>query len=188
MVATHNSGKLREIQAILGELPSAVRGLAGLPAVQFPEEGGDYEPNAVAKARAAAEQLDEWAVADDSGLEVEGLGGAPGPLSARYGGPGLDDADRLRHLLAELAARPGASRRARFVCWAALAGPDGTLRVASGECPGTILEAPRGSDGFGYDPVFRPDGFEQSMAELPAATKNAISHRARALRDLFGLG
>lgn len=184
VVATGNPGKVEEIRAILGGLRLA--GLRELGPVTFPDEGGDYRENALAKARAAALQLGEWALADDSGLEVEGLAGAPGPYSARYGGPGLDDAGRAKHLLAELGRRQGASRRARFVCWAALASPDGRAWTAFGDCAGVILDAPRGDGGFGYDPVFQPVGYAVAMAELPAATKNEISHRARALRALLG--
>ena len=188
VVATTNAGKLHEIEQILAERVPLLQGLPEFPSVRFPAEGGDYRRNAIAKAAAAAEQLGECALADDSGLEVVGLSGGPGAYSARYGGPDLDDEGRVRHLLAELAARPGASRRARFVCWAAAARPDGLVASAFGECAGTILEAPRGQGGFGYDPVFMPDGFEASMAQLPARTKNEISHRARAFRELFEAG
>jgi XTP/dITP diphosphohydrolase len=123
-------------------------------------------------------------VADDSGLEVEGLGGAPGPRSARYGGPGLADAARVALLLAELAARPGASRRACFVCAAALALPDGEVATAFGRCDGRIAAAPRGRSGFGYDPVFELEAGGRTLAELPAEEKHRISHRARAFRAL----
>jgi XTP/dITP diphosphohydrolase len=191
-VATQNPGKLREIQEILRDREIDLCNLSspGLEGaiVEFPEEGGEYEKNAVGKARAAASQLGVWALADDSGLEVEALAGRPGPYSARFGGPGLDDAGRVEHLLRELGGAAHASRRARFVCWAVLSRPDGSTTSASGECPGTILGEPRGRGGFGYDPVFQPDGFVQSMAELTADTKNEISHRARALRALFLLG
>jgi len=156
-----------------------------LPPVDFPEEGTDYRANAIAKARAVTEQLDEVALADDSGLEVEGLDGAPGPLSARFGGGGLDDAGRVAHLLSELSTRPSPSRRARFVCHVALVTPGGAVQTAFGECGGRIVEAPRGAGGFGYDSVFQPHGFRETMAELAAEEKNSLSHRARALRALF---
>jgi len=185
VVATKNPGKLREIAAILADLELELRDLRGLPEVRFPEEGGDYEANARAKARAAALQLGEIALADDSGLEVEGLGGEPGPYSARFGGAGLDDAGRVAHLLSQLSQRAGASRRARFVCWVALVTPEGRETTAFGECGGEILAAPRGTSGFGYDPVFRVEGMQATMAELPGARKNEVSHRARALRALF---
>jgi XTP/dITP diphosphohydrolase len=184
VVATGNPGKLREISALLADLPLTLRSLRDFPGVRLPEEGGDYLENAHAKARAAAEQTGLPALADDSGIEVEGLGGAPGPHSARYGGPDLDDAGRVRHLLRALSGLVGDARRARFVCVAALALPDGSTHVARGECEGRVLEAPRGSGGFGYDPVFWSSELHAGMAELPEARKNEISHRARALRGL----
>jgi XTP/dITP diphosphohydrolase len=188
VVASGNPAKLAELRALLAELPLHVTGLAGLPPVAFPEEGDDYEANAAAKARAAAAALGCAALADDSGLEVAGLGGAPGPRSARYGGAGLDDAARVALLLRELAARPDADRRARFVCVAALALPDGTLRVARGVCGGRIAPAPRGGGGFGYDPIFVPDegpGGGATLAELAPAAKHRLSHRGRAVRALL---
>jgi XTP/dITP diphosphohydrolase len=185
VVATNNPGKVREFAEILASRDFTLCDLADLPSVHFPAEGSNYAENAIAKARTAAEQLGEIALADDSGLEVEGLGGKPGPLSARFGGSPLDDAGRVAYLLAELAKDPTASRRARFVCYAALATPRGQVESAFGECAGTILETPRGASGFGYDPVFQLQGMSETMAELPAARKNDISHRARALRALF---
>jgi len=185
VVATGNPGKLRELQALLAGLPARVCSLDGLPAVAFPEEGDDYRANAVAKARAVAEQLGEHALADDSGLEVEALDGRPGPRSARYGGPGLDDAGRVARLLDELDGVPEERRRARFVCVAAWVDPAGRVEVAEGVCPGRILAAPRGTGGFGYDPVFLPDGHTRTMAELGAAEKEALSHRGAAVRRLL---
>ncbi|HEX5065958.1 MAG TPA: RdgB/HAM1 family non-canonical purine NTP pyrophosphatase [Myxococcota bacterium] len=184
LVATGNAGKLRELRALLGDLPVTLHSLRDFPRVALPEEGDDYTENALAKARVAAARSGMPALGDDSGLEVEGLGGAPGPHSARYGGPGLDDAGRVAHLLAALRGRTGEARRARFVCVAALALPDGRAWTARGECPGTILEAPRGDGGFGYDPVFWSSELGAGMAELPEEQKNEISHRGRALRGL----
>jgi XTP/dITP diphosphohydrolase len=184
VVATSSPAKLREIRALLAPLPVPLVGLDAFPRLRLPPEGDDYAANAIAKARAAAAHAGRPALADDSGLEVEGLGGAPGPRSARYGGPGLDDAGRVARLLAELAGREGAARRARFVCVAALALPDGEVATARGECRGRIVAAPRGRRGFGYDPVFEPEGRGRTMAELPAEEKNRISHRARAFRAL----
>jgi XTP/dITP diphosphohydrolase len=189
VVATRNSGKLTELRALLAELPIRVAGLGDLPELALPEEGDDYAANAAAKAREAARALGVPALADDSGLEVLGLGGAPGPRSARFGGAGLDDAARTALLLRELAARPGADRRARFVCVAAVALPGGALRSARGSCAGHIAEVPRGRAGFGYDPVFVPD--EQAtpgrftLAELSPEEKARISHRGRAVRALL---
>jgi XTP/dITP diphosphohydrolase len=185
VAATSNPGKLREIRAILAVAHVGVRALAEFPPVVFPQEGDDYAANAVAKARAVAEALGRSALADDSGLEVEGLGGAPGPRSARYGGPGLDDAGRVARLLEDLAGLRGDARRARFVCVAALAEPGGAVRTARGECRGRILRAPRGRGGFGYDPVFEVGDSGCAMAELPELEKNLLSHRARALGALF---
>jgi XTP/dITP diphosphohydrolase len=185
VVASGNAGKIREIAALLADAPIVVESLADHPPVRFPDEGTDYAANAVAKARAVVEQLGLAAVADDSGLEVDALDGRPGPLSARYGGPGLDDAGRVARLLRALSGVPAGSRRARFVCLAACAAPGGRVEVAEGVCPGRIGLAPRGSGGFGYDPVFLPDGHERTMAELPGSEKDAISHRGRALRRLL---
>lgn len=197
IVATGNPGKLAELKALLAGLPLRVHGLAGLGPVAFPEEGDDYDANATAKARTAAQTFGLPTLADDSGLEVASLGGAPGPRSARYGGPGLADAERASLLLRELAARPAAARRARFVCVAALALPDGALRSARGLCSGRIAPAPRGANGFGYDPIFEPD-FEPdleaarrdararpTLAELSAREKERLSHRGRAVRALL---
>jgi XTP/dITP diphosphohydrolase len=188
LVASANAGKLRELAALLAASGLRAVGLDALGPVAFPEEGDDYEANARAKASAALAAHGLPALADDSGLEVEGLGGGPGPRSARYGGAGLDDAGRCALLLRELAARPGASRRARFVCVAALALPGGVVYVGRGSCAGEIAHEPRGRSGFGYDPVFRVDepGFRdgRTLAELAPAEKAALSHRARALASL----
>jgi XTP/dITP diphosphohydrolase len=182
VVATGNAGKLAELRALLAPLPLRVAGLSEFAPVAFPDEGDDYAANAEAKARAAALALALPALGDDSGLEVDALGGGPGPRSARYGGPGLDDAGRCGRLLSELGA--AGDRAARFVCVAALALPDGAVTVVRGECPGRILAAPRGVNGFGYDPVFQPEGWEASMAELSPHVKHRISHRGRALAAL----
>ena len=188
VIATSNPGKLREIRAILNGAPVVLSSLAEFPEVRLPEEGSDYEANAVAKARAAARGAKRPALADDSGLEVAGLGGAPGPHSARYGGPGLDDAGRLAALLRAMDGLSGDARRARFVCVAAFALPDGArgqVFTARGECAGRILDAPRGQGGFGYDPVFEAEGWGRSLAQLSEAEKDGISHRGRALRALW---
>jgi XTP/dITP diphosphohydrolase len=189
VLATGNPGKRREFEAILrdllGEAAPRLRTLAEFPELTLPPEGHDYEANAVAKAQAVAEATGRPALGDDSGLEVDALEGGPGPLSARFGGPGLDDAGRMHALLEAVAARGrDAGRGARFVCVAALARPGGAVVVARGECPGGLLEAPRGGSGFGYDPVFVPEGETRSMAELPARAKHRLSHRGRALAGL----
>ena len=181
VVATQNPGKCREIARILDNY--SVLSLAEFPPVEFPVEGGDYAENARVKAVVAATSIGLSCVADDSGLEVEAMGGAPGPYSARYGGPGLDDRGRLETLLAELAG-VAAPRRARFYCVAACGWPDGSSEVAVGICEGVILDAARGKGGFGYDPIFQPDGFDRAMAELDRAEKDGLSHRGRAFRKL----
>ena len=184
VVATSNAGKLREIEAILGSREISLVSLAGGSPVRFPEEGGDYAENAVGKARAAAVQRGCIAIADDSGLEVDALQGAPGPFSARFGGPGLDDRGRLMALLAALEGVPASGRGARFVCEAALATPTGEVVVHRGVCLGHILMAPEGRGGFGYDPIFCLEGRSETLADLDADEKNRHSHRARAFRAL----
>lgn len=183
VIATTNAGKQREFREILSGVPVALRGLEEFPPVDFPEEGDDYLANAVAKAQAVARATGCSALADDSGLEVAGLGGGPGPRSARFGGAGLDDRQRTAALLEALADCEGAERDARFVCVAAFVGADGAVATARGECAGRILRAPRGDLGFGYDPVFEVAP-EVTMAELPGSEKNRISHRAVAVLAL----
>ena len=182
VLATRNRGKVREVAAILADLPIALEALPA--AVELPEEGDEYVANAIAKAVAAARATGCVALGDDSGLEVDALGGAPGVRSARYGGAGLDDAGRNAKLLAALDAVPDARRTARFVCVAALATPAGEVATERGICEGVILRAPRGRDGFGYDPIFGIGA--RSMAELSPAEKDAASHRGRAFRALAG--
>jgi XTP/dITP diphosphohydrolase len=181
VLATRNAGKAREVASILAALDVRIEPLAA--DVMLPEEGDSYEANAVAKALAAARATGCVALGDDSGLEVDALGGAPGPLSARYGGAGLDDAARSAALLAALEAVPDAERGARFVCVAAVATPRGDVATARGVCEGRLLRAARGEGGFGYDPIFAVGG--STMAELPAAEKDALSHRGRAFRALL---
>jgi XTP/dITP diphosphohydrolase len=185
VIASENPGKQREIRQILSGSNVELQGLSGFGRVSFPEEGLDYRENAIQKARAVANQIDEIAVADDSGIEVDALEGGPGPLSARFGGEGLSDRDRLEKLLAVMVGVREAERTARFVCYAALATPDGDTVVAYGECKGVILSAPEGEGGFGYDPIFRPDGFSHSLGRIEPAVKNRMSHRALAFLDLY---
>lgn len=185
VVASGNAGKVREIRAILAEHTRAEVASPAAATVVYPDEGDDYEVNAIGKAEAVAAQLAVVALGDDSGLEVDALGGRPGAKSARYGGPGLGDRGRVELLLRELQDTPAAKRTARFVCQVALAFPDGRCFVAFGECRGRILETPRGQSGFGYDPVFEPLGLSRALAELGEGEKNRVSHRAGALRSLF---
>lgn len=184
VLASGNASKLEEFRALLAVHDLEPVGLADFPGVVMPDEGADYEQNAVRKAEHVAEATGLPALADDSGLEVAALGGAPGPLSARYGGPGLDDRGRLEKLLAATAGAE--DRAAAFVCWAALARPGEATVARQGICTGVLLRESRGAAGFGYDPIFRPDsaGDTRSMAELPAEEKNRISHRGRALAAL----
>ena len=182
VLASGNAGKLAEFRELLCASDLELVALDGFPGVEMPEEGTDYEENAARKARSVAMATGLPALADDSGLEVFALDGAPGPLSARYGGAGLDDRGRLEKLLLDVG--DAADRRAAFVCWAALGFPDGRTITRQGICEGALLRAPSGSGGFGYDPVFQPGGHSVSMAELPAAQKNRISHRGRALAAL----
>lgn len=181
VVATQNPGKAKEIARLLGDFE--VGSLADFEPVSFPEEGGDYAENARTKCLVAARAIGLACVADDSGLEVDALEGAPGPYSARFGGPGLDDKGRTAHLLEVLRDAPE-PRRARFRCLAACGWPDGTSVIAEGVCEGVILTSPRGDGGFGYDPVFQPEGYAGAMAELSVAEKDALSHRGRALSGL----
>lgn len=178
VVASLNRGKCLEIARLLER--HEILSLRDFDPVDFPEEGADYHENARQKALVAAKAIGLPCVADDSGLEVACLGGAPGPFSARFGGPGLDDQGRILHLLDRLASRPR-PWRARFFCVAACAFPDGRVELAEGVCEGEILTSPRGKGGFGYDPIFRADGVEGSLAELDPHEKGKISHRARAL-------
>ena len=182
LLATGNRGKYEEFRAML---PDSLAGrLLFAPEVGslVVEETGDtYAVNAVLKARAWAEVSGLPSLADDSGLEVAALGGAPGVRSARIV-EGSDE-DRNRWLLSRMEGRH--NRRARFVAALALSVPRGWTLVCEGECPGRIAEAPTGAGGFGYDPLFLPDGFSGSFADLPADAKNAVSHRAAALRGLL---
>jgi len=181
VVASLNRGKCLEIARLLER--HEILSLHDFDPVEFPEEGADYHENARRKALTAARGSGLPRVGAASGPEAACLGGAPGPFSARFGGPGLDDHGRNLLLLERLASKPR-PWRARFFCVAACAFPDGRVTIAEGACEGEILTAPRGEGGFGYDPIFRAEGFEVSMAELEAREKNQISHRARALTAL----
>ena len=183
LLGTRNPGKVKEITKILEDLGWTFSSLRDFDDVgPAAEDGVTYAENAIAKARFYAAATGLLALADDSGLEVAALGGAPGVYSARYAGDNASDADRRVLLLAELAKTIGGDRRARFVAAVAIATPGGeVLNVSEGICKGTITFEPRGNSGFGYDPLFVPDGYNQTFAELPDEAKNRISHRARAL-------
>ena len=186
IVATRNAHKTREIQRILGP-PFTVSDLSAHPEIpNIRETGKSYEENAILKAVGASRHLPGLIVADDSGLEVDALGGAPGIFSARYAGENATDEQNIDKLLVELA-RTGAKetkRSARFRCVIALARQGELLETFEGFVEGTIVERARGLHGFGYDPVFVPHGFEETFAELPPEVKDTISHRAKALRRL----
>jgi XTP/dITP diphosphohydrolase len=181
LVATNNPGKLAEYRELLAGLPAE---LTYLPDVGLnfavTETGATFEENAILKARAYAAASGRLTLADDSGLEVDALNGEPGVRSARYAGPHTNDVANYRLLLHRLAGVPWERRGARFRCVIAIATPDGTVRTSEGECPGVIGFEPRGSYGFGYDPVFYMPEFHLTMAELPVEVKNQVSHRARA--------
>ena len=185
-VATRNAHKTREIQQILGS-KFEVRDLSGDSEVpETVESGASFEENAVLKAVTASRHLPGFIIADDSGLEVDALGGAPGIHSARYAGHNATDKQNIEKLLGDLS-RIGPKDdecRARFCCVVALAHDGRILGTFEGNLEGKIIERPRGSHGFGYDPIFVPKEFGQTLGELPAEVKNRISHRAQAIRAL----
>jgi XTP/dITP diphosphohydrolase len=196
LIATNNPGKIREIRYAFRDLPLNLRFLEEFPHVlPVDEVGTTYQENAVLKALSYSNQTGVRALADDSGLEVDALGGRPGVLSARFGGECHSDQERTQKLLEALAHLPTQERTARFVCTMALmaapanqrqfaAGQPRMLHIATGECKGLIAGEARGINGFGYDPVFLPAGYRETFAELSAKTKNVISHRAQALSGM----
>jgi XTP/dITP diphosphohydrolase len=183
-MATRNPGKAREILRICADWP--VEWLTGedLSWPDVEETGAGYLENALLKARAVAGATGEAALADDSGIEVDALGGAPGPRSARYAGPGSTDEQNVRALLRAVAGVPSSGRTARYRAVAAVARPDGRVVHAEGTCEGTLRSRPQGTGGFGYDPIFQPAGWDRTMAELPPEEKDRIGHRGQALRAL----
>jgi XTP/dITP diphosphohydrolase len=187
LLATRNRGKLRELAGLLAGDGRVFEALDSHPEVGEIEETGEtFEENARLKASAAARATGLWAIGEDSGLEVDALGGAPGVRSARYAGAHGDDAANNAKLLQELGSEK--LRRARFRCVLALARPDGeVVALGAGTCEGRIAEAPRGESGFGYDPCFLPEGRAATLAELSTEDKNEVSHRGRAARSLLPL-
>lgn len=183
LIATGNAGKLREFIWLLRKLPLRLRSLREFPHIaEVAETGATFAENAALKAQSYCAQTGLWTLADDSGLEVDALGGAPGLYSARYAGAEATDAMRRARLLAELAQTGDAERLARFVCVIALASAATDAPVLfSGVCTGRIAPVERGRHGFGYDPLFVPDGYEQTFGELTDDIKQNISARARAL-------
>ena len=189
LIATNNRGKVAELRGLFEGLPFSLIGLADLPPVgDVDETGTTFEQNAQLKAREYSLRTGLHSFADDSGLEVEALGNRPGVLSARYGGVDMSFADKMKMLLAELDETGNVERIARFVCSMAIADRQGRIVCTSvGICPGRISTEPRGSGGFGYDPIFVPDGFDLTFAELPADVKQKISHRARSFEQIIPL-
>jgi XTP/dITP diphosphohydrolase len=184
IVATHNQGKLREIVELLAPFGIAVSSAAehGLPEPE--ETGTSFVANAELKALAAAEGAGLPALADDSGLAVEALGGEPGIYSARWAGPHKDFGRAMALVREKLQAIGEPNRRAAFICALSLAWPDGRVESFLGRIEGTLVFPPRGTTGFGYDPIFRPDGYDATFGELDPALKHRISHRADAFRQL----
>jgi len=185
LLATNNDHKVRELRRLLAHLPVALLTPADLGLSLEPaEDGATYEANALAKARAFADASGLPALADDSGIEVDALGGRPGLYSARYGGSGLTDTERVALLLRELADVPDGERTARYRAVLAVVAPDGTERTAEGWCEGTVARAPDGTSGFGYDPIFFVPALGVTMARLSDEEKDAISHRGNAARAM----
>jgi XTP/dITP diphosphohydrolase len=183
LIATGNAGKLREMRVLLGDLPVTLLSLADFPIIEeVPETGSTFSENAALKALGYARQTAVLTLADDSGLEVDALADAPGVRSARYLGEHVSYSDRITTLLRTVKDVEDEARTARFVCALAIASDkEEMLYTTQATCEGRIADAPRGSGGFGYDPVFIPQGFTQTFGELPADIKNRISHRGRAL-------
>jgi XTP/dITP diphosphohydrolase len=183
VVATGNRAKFNEIAALLRGLPVHIVPLDRVGPVEVPPESGrSFQENARIKAATVADTTGFLALADDSGLEVDALGGAPGVFSARFGGPGRTDADRYHLLLDKLIGIPPERRTARFRCVIAVAEPGGPVHFADGACEGRIAVAPRGAQGFGYDPVFEVVSLGRTLAEVEPDVKNRLSHRAKAVR------
>jgi XTP/dITP diphosphohydrolase len=185
-IASRNPHKLREIARICADWPVAWLTIENHPGPwpDVEEPFDTYLDNALVKARSVASALGEPALADDSGIEVDALGGKPGPRSARFAGEGATDEQNLQAMMQALAGIPGGGRIARYRCVAAIAWPDGREIHADGTCEGILVGRRRGTAGFGYDPIFVPAGWEVTMAELPPEEKDRIGHRGRAMRAL----
>jgi len=185
LIASANAHKVAEIAQLLAELPWNIKCLSDFPSVDVPpEHGSTFEQNAREKAHYYSACFGVPCVADDSGLAVDALNGAPGVHSARYAGKVSSDAQNTAKLLAAMADVPEGRRRARFICCAVLVRPDGSSHLEEGVVEGRIAAGPRGRSGFGYDPVFIPEGYDRTFAELGPEIKQSISHRARAFAKL----
>jgi XTP/dITP diphosphohydrolase len=187
LLATRNLHKVTEMQHALegtGWQVTMLSDIAGAPDVE--EDGATFQENALKKARSAARVSKLWTLAEDSGLEVDELGGEPGVKSARYAGEGARDTDRIRKVLDRLVSVPEEHRTARFWCVMCLVDPAGDETCFEGRCEGRIAHSARGSAGFGYDPIFAPEGHDRTFAELGLGVKSEISHRARAMQQVIG--
>ena len=186
VAASRNRHKIEEIEAITKKFGMRIisRDEAGIPPVEIEEDGQTFEENSFKKASEIMKICGQITLADDSGLMVDYLNGAPGVYSARFAGEDGNDAKNNEKLLKLMEGVPADKRTAKFVSVITMVYPDGTVLTARGECPGTILTAPAGDGGFGYDPLFVPEGYEKTFAQLTADEKNAISHRAVALVEL----
>lgn len=187
LIATGNRGKIAEIRVLLGTVPVDFHNLADFPDIaEVDETGSTFTENAELKAAGYAKATGLWSIADDSGLEIEALGGRPGVFSARYGGDHLNFPGKMKLVLDEMQDSGKPNRDARFVCVMSIADDKGRiLSSAEGECRGRIASEPRGKGGFGYDPIFIPDGFERTFGELPDIVKAQISHRSRAAEKIM---
>jgi len=186
LLGTNNQAKVREYRSLLRNIPYDLVTVAGQGiTTKVDEVGVSLEENATLKAMVLSAESQLLTLADDSGLEVDALGGEPGPLSARYAGEGASDEARISYLLAKLSGVPWERRSARFRCVIAIATPDGEVELCSGECPGFVAFEPKGTHGFGYDPVFYLPELGKTMAELPLAEKNKVSHRGQAARKAY---
>ena len=186
LLATRNRNKVIEMQQALegtGWQVVMLSDIAGAPEVE--EDGATFEENALKKARSAVRFTGLWTIAEDSGLEIDALGGEPGVKSARYAGEGATDAERIRKVLGQLVAVRDERRTARFRCVMCIVDSAGTERCFEGRCEGRIAHSARGSSGFGYDPIFVPHGYDQTFAELGFGVKSKISHRARAMEQVM---
>ncbi len=184
VVASHNQGKVREIRELLAPFRLHVVGANELGLDEPEETEADFVGNAVLKARTAANATNHIAIADDSGLTVTALGGAPGIYSARWAGPNRNFEDAMRRVEQELREKGATDLSAKFVCALALAAPHDNVEVFEGEVHGTLVFPPRGTHGFGYDPIFVPEGMTETFGEIEPATKHGMSHRARAFEKL----
>jgi len=182
LIASNNTGKVAELRGLMRKLPLQFKYLRDFSKIEDVEEtGSTFEENAILKASEYARRTGMWTIADDSGLEIDALDGRPGVFSARYGGDRLSFVEKMQLILSEMEKSANHSRRARFICVMAVADETGQiLFTAEGTCAGEIAESPRGTGGFGYDPIFVPEGFTHTFGELSDAIKQQISHRGRA--------